>query len=342
MEPQVRAGSEIIVSSRVRLARNVRGVHFPGWASEADRVKLCSTLRDALSRTSQLKNALFIDMDLLQPADRDLLRERHLISNELAERGRGSGVLVSGDETLAVMVNEEDHLRLQGMACGLDLMDTWRRLNALDSELEELVEYSYSPRLGYITACPSNVGTGLRASVMLHLPGLKLMEEVDAVLNGLEKLGYAVRGTWGEGSEAWGNMYQISNLSSLGDSEECIVDGMVRTVQEVVMHEANARKRMMESRGTFFLDHVGRALGILGNARILASKEAIELLSIIRLGVEMHSVMNLDADSVGQMMLMSQPGHLQKIAQSALESDKRDQMRAAMIRRKLGGASVVE
>lgn len=338
----MRRDSEIIVSSRVRLARNVRGWPFPGWAAETDRIKLCSTLRDALTHTSLLKGSLFIDMDVLQPADRDLLRERHLISNELAERGRGSGVMVSADETLAVMLNEEDHLRMQGIARGLDLVDTWRRLTRLDSELEELVDYEYSPRLGYITACPSNVGTGLRASVMLHLPGLKLLEEIDALLNGLEKLGLAVRGIWGEGSEAWGNMYQISNLSSLGESEESIVDGMVRAVQEVVTHEENARERMIESRETFFLDHVGRALGVLENARMLSSKEAIELLSVVRLGVEMDRVRNLDADSVGQMMLMTQPGHLQKIAQASLESEKRDEMRAAMIRRKLGKASVVE
>jgi protein arginine kinase len=338
----MRRDSGIIVSSRVRLARNVRTARFPGWASETDRVKLCSTLRDALSHTSLLKDSLFIDMAAIQPAERDLLRERHLISKELVERGRGGAVVISADESLAVMINEEDHLRMQGIARGLDLVDTWRRLNGLDTELEELVEYAYSSRLGYITACPSNVGTGLRASAMLHLPGLKLLEEVDALLNGLEKLGFAVRGIWGEGSDAWGNMYQISNLSSLGESEATIVEGMMRAVQEVVVHEENARERMMESRETFFLDHVGRALGILANARILSSKEAIELLSVVRLGVEMDRVRDLDAESVGQMMLLTQPGHLQKIAQAALEPEKRDEMRANMIRRKLGHAAVVE
>jgi len=334
--------SEIIVSSRLRLARNVKDFPFPGWASEKERVDMCGMLRAALDKTNALKGSLFVDMAQLQDTERDLLKERHLISNELSERGQGSGLVVSVDEQMAIMINEEDHLRMQMISVGQKLPEAWERLNALDSELENQVEYAFSPRLGYITACPSNVGTGLRASVMLHLPGLKLQEEVEPAINGLEKLGLAVRGLWGEGSEAWGNMFQVSNLSSLGESEEAIIAGMLRTIEEIVGHEGNARARLLESKKTFLLDQVGRALGVLRNARILSSREAIELLSLLRLGAEMDVVKHVDTGDVSQLMLLTQPGHLQKIVETTLEAQERDEMRAAMIRRRLGGAVVEE
>jgi protein arginine kinase len=331
---------DIVISSRVRLARNLRGAHFPGWASEADRVRICGVLRAALTKTDRLAQALFLDMGEVQDAERALLRERHLISNELAERGPGSGLLVSQDEHIAVMINEEDHLRMQAIEPGFALPAAWQQLDALDSELERLVEYVYSPRLGYVTACPSNVGTGLRASVMLHLPGLKLTEEVEPVMNGLEKLGFAIRGLWGEGSEAWGNMFQVSNLSSLGETEQAIVQGMETAILEVVTHEANARARLLESRKVFVLDQVGRAVGILNNARILSSREAIELLSIVRLGLEMGLIRNLEEETVNQLMLLTQPGHLQKLVNKDLQSEERDEVRATMIRNQLIAAVV--
>lgn len=332
--------NNVVISSRVRLARNLRGAHFPGWASEPDRVRVCEVLRAALLKTGRLSQALFLDMGEVQDSERALLRERHLISNELAERGRGSGLMVSQDEHIAVMINEEDHLRMQAIEPGFALPAAWRQLDALDSELERLVEYVYSPRLGYVTACPSNVGTGLRASVMLHLPGLKLTEEVEPVMNGLEKLGFAVRGLWGEGSEAWGNMFQVSNLSSLGETEQAIVEEMETVILEVVTHETNARARLLESRKVFVLDQVGRAVGVLNNARILSSREAIELLSIVRMGLETGLILRLEEETVTQLMLLTQPGHLQKLVNKDLQSEERDEVRATMIRNHLVSAVV--
>jgi protein arginine kinase len=325
----------IVVSSRVRLARNVKGFAFPGWAQEEDRVRLCGELRRAFEGLESLPDPIFVEMHDLSPVDRDVLKERHLISKELAEKGPGSGLIVARDESAAAMINEEDHLRLQAVARGLDLHGAWRRVDRLDSELEERLEYAFSPRLGYLTACPTNVGTGLRASVMVHLSGLRFMGEVEAVMRGLDKLGLAVRGLSGEGTEAYGNICQISNQSTLGESEEEIIEGLLDVVQEVVGHERQARLRLLDTRESHVLDQIGRAFGVLRHARILPSREAIDLMAGLRLGVEFALVRGLSVADLNEIMLLTQPGHLQKILGRLLNPDERDEARADMVRRKL-------
>ncbi len=337
----MRKATGIAISSRVRLARNVSGGAFPGWAGEEERVRLCTQLQDAIGKLDGISTPTFLHMGDLDELDKEILRERHLISTEMSERGRGSGVAISDDEGIAVMINEEDHLRLQAIAPGMQLNETWGRINAVDTELETSVDYAFTDRLGYLTACPSNVGTGLRASVMLHLAGLRMLNEVDPVINGLERLGLTVRGLLGEGTEAHGNMFQVSNQQTLGASEETIIHSLIDTVNEVIQHEQNARWRIMEKRETQLADTVSRARGVLSNCRILSSQEAVNLLSALRLGVEMEMVGNLKVAGINEIMLLTQPAHLQKIAGRVLTAEERDELRARLVREKLEGTSIL-
>ena len=331
----------IVISSRVRLARNVKSYAFPGWAEEEDRVRLCGELRRAFDGVASLTDPFFLEMQDLSLVDRDVLKERHLISKELAEKGPGSGLIVGRDEGIAVMINEEDHLRLQAVAPGLDLKGVWERIDRLDSELDERVTYAFSPRLGYLTACPTNVGTGLRASVMMHLSGLRFMGEVEAVMHGLDKLGLAVRGLSGEGTEAYGNICQISNHSTLGGSETEIIDSLLDVVEEVAGHERQARLRLLDTRESYVLDQIGRAFGVLRHARILPSREAIDLMAGLRLGVEFALVRGLTVADINEIMLLTQPGHLQKIVGRSLNPEERDEARAGMVCEKLKHVELV-
>ncbi len=332
----------IVISSRIRLARNISGSAFPGWAGEQERVRLLERLKGVFLKLETLPNTMILEMAELAATDRDVLRERHLISQELAERGPGSALAISPDEQIAIMINEEDHLRLQAISPGMELRNIWSKINSVDSEIESHLRYAYSTRLGYLTACPSNVGTGLRASVMVHLAGLRLMNEVDAVINGLEKMGFTARGLWGEGTEAHGNMFQLSNQQTLGQSETAIIEDFIEIVSEVTEHEQNARKRLSETQHTNLVDWIARAFGILQNARILTSQEAADLLSALRLGIEMDYIGGLGISDINQIMLMSQPGHLQKSTGRVLGPEERDTLRARLTRNKLHTAKLLE
>ncbi len=337
----MRRATGVVMSSRVRLARNLSGMAFPGWAGEAERVQVSGRLREVLGRLRTLANPLFLDMGALDSLERDILCERHLISQELCDRGRGSALVLAHQEHIALMINEEDHLRLQALAPGLELKRIWQELDAIDSEIEEHVEYAFSDTQGYLTSCPSNVGTGLRASVMLHLAGLRILGEVDAVVNGLEKLGLAVRGLLGEGTDAHGNMYQVSNQQTLGDSEERLIDHLLDVVAEVIRHEQNARARLAERGPHHLADTVARARGLLLNCRILATQEALDLLSDLRLGVELGLVGNLKTERINELVLLTQPGHLQKLAGKVLSPEERDVFRAQVVQSRLKGTSLL-
>lgn len=330
-------GGGIVVSSRIRLARNLKGSAFPGWAGEEECERIWRQVQPALSALTNLQPGVAMAMPELDELDRQILFERHLISREQAEKGKGSGIILRQDEGLSVMVNEEDHLRLQAMRPGLDLRGAWQVIDALDSAIEQQVPYAFSNRLGYLTACPTNVGTGMRASVMLHLPGLVLMNEINPIVKGMGKIGLAVRGLWGEGTEATGHMFQISNQITLGEKEEDIVASIEQIVQELIVHEKNARQRLLEKRDPILRDHVGRALGILSHAHILASKEALELLSGLRMGIELGILPTVDRRMVDELLLITQPGHLQKVEGRILKTKERDRARARCVRAKLAG-----
>lgn len=327
--------SVVVVSSRIRLARNLRESAFPGWAGAEECERIWRELRPVLVSLPSLHPCEAVGMEELDEVARVILFERHLISREQAEKGRGSGLVFRKDEGLSVMVNEEDHLRLQCMKPGLDLTATWEAITRLDSDLEKHVEYAFSGRLGYLTACPTNVGTGLRASVMLHLPGLTLMNEINPIMKGMAKIGLAVRGLGGEGTEATGNMYQISNQMTLGEDEPTIIRNLEQVVQEIIEHERNARARLMEKKEIVVRDHVGRAYGILRHAHLLSSKEALDLLSGLRLGIDLGILKNVARRTADELMLVTQPGHLQRLAARALRPKDRDRVRAQEVRSRL-------
>ncbi len=327
--------SDIAVSARIRLARNLKEAAFPGWAGEEECARILARLRPAVESLPGLEGAWSWEMSDLDPVDREILCERHLISAELAARNRGSALVLRPDESLSVMINEEDHLRLQVMRPGADLAALWREIDALDSALGEKIPYAFSAALGYLTACPSNVGTGLRASVMVHLPALRLMNEVEPVVKGLNKIGLAVRGIGGEGTEAMGNMYQVSNQMTLGESELDLIRRLSAVVEELADHERNARARLREKFPARLKDFVGRAFGILQQAHILSSQEALDLLSAVRLGIELDLVRSLSGGDLNRLTQSILPGHLQRQARRDLAVEDRDQLRAMMVRERL-------
>ena len=319
-----------VVSSRIRLARNLEEYSFPGWASEEENHAVWLQL----SAIFEHMEPQFIEFGMpgICDLDKEILFERHLISNELVEQDDSCGVFVTPDERLSIMVNEEDHIRIQSLQAGLNLRKAWQTADHIDDQLEDKVSYAFSPKLGYLTSCPSNVGTGMRASVMLHLPGLVLMDEMTPVINGISKIGLAVRGMWGEGSEAAGNMFQVSNQITLGRREADIIAHLEQIVQELVEHELNARNRLMETKSVLVEDHVARAFGILSRARLITSGEALNLLSTLRLGLDLGMVDRFSPRELDTLFISIQPAHLQKLEGKELTPDDRDVVRAQMLR----------
>jgi protein arginine kinase len=255
----------------------------------------------------------------------------------MINKGVGSGVVVADKQRVAVMINEEDHLRMQVIRSGLNLRTAWKMLDSIDSELEHYVSYAFSPELGYLTACPSNVGIGMRVSVMVHLPGLKLLGEIDQVITGLNRMGMAVRGTFGEGSDDFGNMYQVSNQPTLGVSEDDVVKRVNDVAKILVELETNARARLMKNREIYVRDYVNRAYGISKYAEVISSGEALDLLSALRFGIEFDMLSGVSLSRITELMLLIQPGHLQKNAKNELSVFDRDILRSQLIRKKIKG-----
>jgi len=330
----------IVFTSRVRLARNLVAEPFPGWAGEEECSRIWNMVKPILTEVPLFKSAYLEEMPELSKLQKQMLFERNLISQEQADKGSGSGVVISNDESLSLMVNEEDHLRIQSIMGGLNLKAAFAKVSELDRTLEEELEFAFDERLGYLTACPSNVGTGMRASNMLHVPGLVLMNEINPIIKGLGKIGLAVRGLGGEGSEATGNMFQISNQITLGEKEELILENLQQIVAEIVEHEKNARKRLLQKKESVVRDHVGRALGILSNAHILTSKEALDLISGLRLGIDLGIIDGVDVKTVDQLLLSIRPAYLQQLAGKQLDPQERDISRAAVVRDKIKGKLV--
>ena len=324
-----------VISSRIRLARNLRDTTMPGCASKKIRNRVWNEVVSAFDSIPENKTFMRWRMDELSALDRDLLFERHLISRDLAEGAAGAGVFVNENECVSVMVNEEDHLRLQSLQPGLNLKTAWEIADRMDDELEKNLTYAFSSKLGYLTACPSNVGTGLRASVMLHLPGLVLTGEIKPVVNAVSKIGLAVRGLWGENSESSGHMFQISNQMTLGKPEAEIIAHLEQIVLEVIEHEKNARARLME-KSLRVPDHVQRAYGIMSYAILMSTNEALDLLSALRMGTDLKLLPALDRRELARYFIRVQPAHLQKIAGATLTPEERDFKRAEIVREFLG------
>lgn len=325
----------IVLTSRVRLARNVRGFPFPGWAKKPDRVRALELIRPLVAGLAQMEGGFAESMDTLTSLDKQILMERHLISREHAARGAGSGLVLSRDLALGVMINEEDHLRMHAIRPGLQLRAAWQAIDEVDSKLEKRLPYAFTRELGYLTACPTNLGTGIRVSAMLHLPGLVLAEQINQVITAVNKLGLAVRGLHGEGTEALGNIFQISNQMTLGETELDIVERLGKVVSQLIEHEENARGTILEKKPKMLFNHIGRAYGILANAHSISSKETMNLLSLVRLGIDLGSFSGVSRALVDELFITTQPAHLQKQFTEKLNPDARDILRADMVRERL-------
>ena len=329
--------SELVLSSRVRLARNLDRRSFTHGASAGVLGEIRGEVRSALGQCPSLAGALVFDMDDMPESDRVLLSERRLISREMVRNNMHRSLVVRPDEELGVMINEEDHLRVQALEPGFSLQRAFERINALDDEIDERVCYAYSEELGYLTACPTNVGTGLRASAMVHLPGLVHNKDIGQVLDGLRSVRLSVRGIYGEGSEVVGNLFQVSNSITLGLSEEDTVKNVESHVRKVLEIEKKARATLLRKARSLLEDKIWRAYGILKTARLVTSKEAMGLLSAVRLGVGLGILTDCNLAVLNELFVMIQPMHLRRLHEGALKAEERDRARADYIRAKLGG-----
>jgi len=324
--------NRIVSSSRVRLARNLQALPFPSHAKKNERIQALEIIQPAVMLVPGMAGAFAESMESLNALEKQILVERHLISREHASKGTGSGLVLGRDETISVMINEEDHLRMQALLPGLQLQRAWELIDRFDTELEEHLEYAFDRKLGYLTACPTNLGTGIRVSAMLHLPGLVLSEQIAAIIQSVNKLGLAVRGLYGEGTEALGNVFQVSNQMTLGEDEQRILARLEKVINQIIMHEENARAVLMEKKPKVVLNHIGRAYGILANAHSISSKETMNLLSLLKLGMDLGLFPGADRALVDEMFLVTQPGHLQQRHSEKLGADERDIIRADMLR----------
>jgi protein arginine kinase len=326
--------SDIVISSRIRLARNLADFPFISRATEADRNQIEQVLKDCVLGIED-GDLLYVDVEQLSGVDRQFLMERHLISREHAEGHGSRAVAIDHTERFSLMINEEDHLRIQVMQSGLNLQNAWEYINGIDDLVERKVTYAYHERLGYLTACPTNVGTGMRVSVMLHLPALVITRQIDKVFRSLQKISLAVRGLYGEGSQAMGDFYQISNQITLGRSETDLIKQVGDIVPVIIDYERQARDFLIRESHENLHDRVSRAYGILRNAQTISSEETMHFLSSVRLGVNLGLIEDLEIPKVNELFILTQPAHLQKLSGSELDTADRNIERARYLRHHL-------
>jgi protein arginine kinase len=331
------ANHTIVISSRVRLARNLAKSPFPGWAKKTERIKILDEIKPEVDNLEQMQSGFSEYLNDLSAVEKQVLVERHLISREHAAKGIGSAVIINCAQTLSIMVNEEDHLRMQSISSGLDLQNTFRAIDHVDSALEAHLDFAFDSALGYLTACPTNVGTGMRASAMVHLPALVLSEQVNQVVNSVNKIGLAVRGLYGEGTEAMGNLFQVSNQTTLGENESQIIERLNKVIETLIQRESQARENLLATKETMLKDQIGRAYGILSYAHSVSSKEALNLLSVIRLGIDLGFFPEEGRVVINSLLMETQPAHLQHHSQQKLAAEERDSLRADTVRAKLKG-----
>jgi protein arginine kinase len=324
--------SDIVFSSRIRLARNLKGFPFSSHCTEQQMRDIISLTRSCASRSSRLKGARFYSFKEMSMTDRQFLMERFLISRDLAKNAGERGVIVDTAERISLMINEEDHLRMQTLRSGLLLSEAWEELNALDDEFDGHLDFAFEEPWGYLTACPSNAGTGLRASVMVHLPALIMTKCIVSILQTASKMHIAIRGLHGEGSEMLGDYFQISNQATLGKPEDEIVEMTESLTRQLIDQEKRARENLMKNDKIAIEDKVGRAIGTLTGARILSTREAMELLSSIRLGIYCGMVPGINSEVLDSLLIETQPAHLQKRFPDHLDPLARDVERAKIIK----------
>src|SRR6266511_3186918 len=305
----------VVISSRVRLARNLRNRAFPGWAKKAERTSILEQVRSQVEALPEMQDAFSEGLQDLAALDKQVVVKRR--------------------QTLSIMINEEDHLRMQSIRSGLQLKQAFKLIDKIDTALESKLDFAFDPRLGYLTACPTNVGTGMRASAMLHLPGLVLSELINQVIQAVSKIGLAVRGLYGEGTEAMGNLFQISNQTTLGEKEEEIISRLSKVIETIIEKEHNARQTLLQRKPSTLCDQIGRAYGVLTYAHAMPSKEALNLLSVIKLGMDLGAFPEHQRLQIDELFIETQPAHLQKNSQQKLNAEERDYLRAQIIRDRL-------
>jgi protein arginine kinase len=326
---------DIVISSRVRLARNLAAFPFTNRASAYQKAEIEALLRDRVAKLELNPTLAYLNLLQLSPIDRQMLVERQLISRELATADGPRGVALVPQETVSIMVNEEDHLRLQVIRSGFTLDETWQEIDRVDDLLEARVDYAFSDEFGYLTACPTNVGTGMRASVMLHLPALEHTKQIEKVFRALQKINLAVRGLYGEGSRASGHFYQISNQVTLGKSETTILNEIQSVIPQIVTYERQARQAWLRDNRQGLQDKVSRAFGTLCSATMMTSEETMELLSYLRLGINLGLVDDLTIPTVNELFIHTQQAHLQKLMGASLDGEERNAARARYLRSRL-------
>lgn len=330
--------TDIVLSTRIRLARNLSDTRFPICFSEEEAKKVEAIVVKALLEVQEVEAEpafSYFSMQQLPLLQRQVLVEKHLISPALANREKASAVFLTADESVSVMVNEEDHIRIQCLTPGLQLHETYTKANDIDQLLEKYCTYAYDEQLGYLTSCPTNVGTGLRASVMLHLPALTMTKKMNVLIQTMARLGMVVRGIYGEGSENLGNIYQISNQITLGKSERDILDDLQNVVEQVIGKERHARQQLLARAPIALEDRLFRSLGTLMYARVLTSEEAATCLSNVRLAVDLGTITDITLNQLNECMLLIQPGFIQQHAHATLQATERDVFRAKLLQEKL-------
>ena len=328
----------VVLSTRVRLARNIAGCNFPGAADAETKKRIISYFDSTLARSKMLSDGLYYKASDIASLDRDFLVERHLISPGFFNGESTKALFVGDEERFSVMVNEEDHLRLQALAPGLDPAGAYQLASQYETEISRHLEFDYDHDFGFLTACPTNAGTGMRTSVLIHLPGLVLTREIDKVISHITRSSLVVRGFYGEGSDVLGNLFQVSNQNTLGVTEQETMNQILKTTREIIDLEAKARQRLMDEAADMIEDKIWRAYGILLHARVLTSEEVMNLLSAVRLGHAMKIIDFLDIALINEILLLSQPALLQKYYGSEMDSNRRDFVRAQMVREKLRSA----
>ncbi len=331
-----RSGPErdVVVSSRIRLARNLKGYPFPNKMTSEQKYEVIQKVSDALLKTESEWSGKFVfyDMDKISRIKAYSMAERHLISPEFAENGQGRALLVTEDEQISVMINEEDHIRIQVLSAGLSLKEAYKTAEKIDALLDQTLEFAFDPELGYLTECPTNLGTGMRACAMLHIPALETMGAVDPLNNTISKIGLTLRGTFGEGSRVRCSMYQLSNQVTLGISEQAAIENLETMTGQVVARERQARAGIDRDK---LEDMVYRAYGLLSSARMLSSAEFSDLGSKLRLGAGMGIFDKAPIETIDELILTCQPASLQQQAGGALDEETRDKLRARTVREKL-------
>ncbi len=326
----------IVISSRIRLARNIAGFLFPFLSSGNQSADILDKVKDIFQPQDEEEKFLFLRVNDLEPLDRHVLVEKHLISPLLAKESHNSAVLVREEEGVSIMVNEEDHLRMQCLVPALQLDKAWETINKYDDLLEKHIDYAFHEELGYLSSCPTNVGTGLRASVMIHLPALVLTNKINRILAAVPQIGLVVRGFYGEGTEASGNLMQISNQVTLGPSEEEIMQNLYQVTCQIIEQERKARQKLLDDNRDYLVDLSGRALGLLTSATLMSSDEAMHLLSNLRLGIDLKLVKDIPLRLLNELLIMTRPANLQKLAEKEQFDGTGEAMRAKLLREQLG------